>query len=143
MAIRDELLKELLAGYEKPEDLTGPNGLLKQLTGALVETALQAEMTDHLGYEKHAPDGRGTGNSRNGDKREDAEDRSRRGRDRGPARSERDLRTAVGEEAPDALRRLRRQDHLDVRARDDRPRDPGPPEELYGTEVVARPDLDA
>ena len=66
MAIRDELLKELLAEYKKPEDLLGPNGLLKQLTGALVEKALQAEMTEHLGYEKHAPAGRGSGNSRNG-----------------------------------------------------------------------------
>ena len=66
MAIRDELLKELLAEYKKPEDLLGPNGLLKQLTGALVEKALQAELTEHLGYEKHAPAGRGSGNSRNG-----------------------------------------------------------------------------
>lgn len=64
--IRKELLDELLAGYEKPEDLTGPNGLLKQLTGALVERALGAELTDHLGYEPGAPDGAGTGNSRNG-----------------------------------------------------------------------------
>jgi putative transposase len=64
--IRKELLDELLAGYEKPEDLTGPNGLLKQLTGALVERALGAELTDHLGYEPGAPEGAGTGNSRNG-----------------------------------------------------------------------------
>src|SRR5271155_2067368 len=61
-----ELLDELLAGYSKPEDLTGPDGLLKQLTGALVERALQAEMTDHLGYEPHATEGRGSGNVRNG-----------------------------------------------------------------------------
>ena len=66
MAIRDELLKELLAEYKKPEDLLGPGGLLKQLTAALVEKALQAEMTEHLGYEKHAVTGRGSGNSRNG-----------------------------------------------------------------------------
>jgi putative transposase len=66
MAIRDELLKELLAEYKKPEDLLGPGGLLKQLTAALVEKALQAEMTEHLGYEKHAATGRGSGNSRNG-----------------------------------------------------------------------------
>ncbi len=65
MAIRDELLKELLAEYKKPEDLLGPKGLLKQLTAALVEKALQAEMTEHLGYEKHDPSGRGSGNSRN------------------------------------------------------------------------------
>ena len=64
--IRRELLDELLAGYSKPEDLTGPEGLLKRLTGALVERALEAELTDHLGYEEHAVEGRGSGNSRNG-----------------------------------------------------------------------------
>jgi putative transposase len=64
--IRRELLDELLAGYTKPEDLTGPEGLLKQLTGALVERALQGELTDHLGYDDHAVEGRGSGNSRNG-----------------------------------------------------------------------------
>src|SRR5580658_1077926 len=64
--IRRELLDELLAGYSKPEDLTGPDGILKQLTGALVERALEAELTDHLGYEEHAVEGRGSGNSRNG-----------------------------------------------------------------------------
>ena len=66
MAIRDEVLKELLEGYKKPEDLLGPEGLLKQLTAALVSKALSAEMTEHLGYEKHEPAGRGSGNSRNG-----------------------------------------------------------------------------
>lgn len=66
MAIRKELLDELLKDYKSPEDLLGPGGLLKQLTGALVERALDAEMTDHLGYEKDAPAGRGSGNSRNG-----------------------------------------------------------------------------
>ena len=64
--IRRELLDELLAGYAKPEDLTGPEGLLKRLTGALVERALEAELTDHLGYDEHAVEGRGSGNSRNG-----------------------------------------------------------------------------
>ncbi len=64
--IRHELLDELLAGYSQPDDLTGPEGLLKQLTGALVERALQAEMTDHLGYEPHASEGQGGGNARNG-----------------------------------------------------------------------------
>jgi putative transposase len=61
-----DLLDQLLAGYAKPDDLTGPDGLLKQLTGALVERALEAEMTEHLGYEPHAAEGRGSGNSRNG-----------------------------------------------------------------------------
>lgn len=66
MAIRDEVLKELLEGYKKPEDLLGPEGLLKKLTAALVEKALSAEMAEHLGYEKHEVSGRGSGNSRNG-----------------------------------------------------------------------------
>src|SRR5712692_8081765 len=66
MAVRKEILDELLAGYSKPEDLIGPDGLLKQLTAALVERALNAELTDHLGYEKNSPVGRGSGNNRNG-----------------------------------------------------------------------------
>lgn len=60
------LIDKLLADYEKPEDLIGENGLLRQLTKALVERALQAELTTHLGYEKHAPGGQNSGNSRNG-----------------------------------------------------------------------------
>ena len=48
------------------EELLKDAGLLKELKKRLVETALEAEMTDHLGYQKHSPDGRGTGNSRNG-----------------------------------------------------------------------------
>lgn len=62
----DELLDQLLANYTKPEDLTGKEGILKQLTARLVERALQTEMTEHLGYEKHDPKGRGVPNSRNG-----------------------------------------------------------------------------
>lgn len=53
--IRKELVDELLAGYSKPEDLIGPEGLLKQLTAALVERALNAELTQHLGFEKGEP----------------------------------------------------------------------------------------
>lgn len=62
----DELLDQLLANYTKPEDLTGKDGILKQLTARLIERALQAEMTEHLGYEKNEPKGRGLPNSRNG-----------------------------------------------------------------------------
>ena len=51
---------------EKGLSLTGPEGLLKQLTKTVIEVALQEEMTDHLGYEKHDPVGAGTGNIRNG-----------------------------------------------------------------------------
>ena len=66
MAISEDLLDQLIAGYKKPEDLIGENGLLKELTKRLLERAMQAEMTDHLGYAKSAPSGRNTGNSRNG-----------------------------------------------------------------------------
>jgi putative transposase len=66
MAIKQEVLDELLAGYEKPEDLLGEEGLFKQLKRALIERALGAELTEHLGYEKGDPAGRGSGNSRNG-----------------------------------------------------------------------------
>ena len=66
MAITDEVLNELLKEYQKPEDLLGKNGLLKQLQKRLLEKALGAELTDHLGYEKHEAAGRNSGNSRNG-----------------------------------------------------------------------------
>jgi putative transposase len=46
--------------------LTGEGGVLQQLTKRLLESALEGEITDHLGYDKHDPAGRGTGNSRNG-----------------------------------------------------------------------------
>lgn len=66
MALDKDLIDKLLAGYQKPEDLIGETGLLKQLTKALIERAMSAEMTHHLGYEKNDPGGRGSGNSRNG-----------------------------------------------------------------------------
>jgi len=66
MEIRKELLDELIKDYKKPEDLIGETGLLKQLTKALMERALGAELTEHLGYEKHDPAGYNSGNSRNG-----------------------------------------------------------------------------
>jgi putative transposase len=64
-----ELLKlpeSLLANYKKPEDLIGENGLLKQLTKLLVERALEAEMTEHLGHDKHEAVTNAAGNARNG-----------------------------------------------------------------------------
>jgi putative transposase len=66
MAINEELLDQLIAGYHKPEDLLGENGLLKQLTKRLIERAMQAELADHLGYAKNDSSGKNTGNSRNG-----------------------------------------------------------------------------
>lgn len=51
-ALPPELVEQLFAAAGGPDGLTGPDGLLKQLTAALVNRALEAEMTDHLGYEK-------------------------------------------------------------------------------------------
>lgn len=56
----------VLAAKDAGMDLTGPGGLLKQLTKVVIETALDEEMSEHLGYDKHDPAGRGSGNSRNG-----------------------------------------------------------------------------
>ena len=66
LMITQELLDQLLVNYEKPEDLLGEEGLFKQLKKALIERALGAELTEHLGYEKGDPAGRGSGNNRNG-----------------------------------------------------------------------------
>ena len=54
-AITPDLLDQLLANYSKAEDLTGEDGLFKQLKKALMERALGAELTEHLGYEKGDP----------------------------------------------------------------------------------------
>ena len=53
-------LNELLKDYQKPEDLLGKNGLLKQLQKRLLEKAMGAELTVHLGYGKHDPGRRRT-----------------------------------------------------------------------------------
>ena len=64
--VPQELLASLLADYKKPEDLIGENGLLKQLTKLLVEKALDAELTEHLGHERHEAVANASGNTRNG-----------------------------------------------------------------------------
>ena len=64
--VPDELLSGLLANYKKPEDLIGENGLLKQLTKLLVEKALDAELTEHLGHDRHESVANASGNTRNG-----------------------------------------------------------------------------
>lgn len=64
--INPDLINELLKNYKSPEDVIGENGLLKELTKALLERALDSELTEHLGYEKNALEGHNSGNSRNG-----------------------------------------------------------------------------
>jgi putative transposase len=67
MGIDEKWIDELLAKHgHRPQDIAGENGLLKQLTKAVLERAMQAEMTNHLGYEKHDAAGHNSGNSRNG-----------------------------------------------------------------------------
>jgi transposase-like protein len=60
------LLDELLKDYTNPQDILGEHGLLKQLTQRLVERALEAELTAHLGYAPHVRHGTADGNARNG-----------------------------------------------------------------------------
>src|SRR5215468_7097676 len=64
----DEELADQLLGKAQAEgvELLGPDGLLSQVTKAVLERALAEEMTGHLGYDKHDPAGRGSGNNRNG-----------------------------------------------------------------------------
>src|ERR1700686_1675725 len=61
--ISDELIDELLKNGRTADDV---NGLLKQITKAVLERALRGELTEHLGYAKHDPAGDNSGNSRNG-----------------------------------------------------------------------------
>lgn len=58
-----ELVK---AARARGDDLTGPDGLLKAITKQVIEAALEEEMTEHVGYDKHAVQGRNGANSRNG-----------------------------------------------------------------------------
>ena len=62
----DEIVDKVIDGTQTAEDLLGEGGVVRQLTARLLERVLEAEMTDHLGYEKHNRAGQNTGNSRNG-----------------------------------------------------------------------------
>jgi putative transposase len=64
--LSDDVIDELLAGARTEEEIVGPGGVLAQLTKRLVERALAAELTEHLGYEPHEEPPGGAGNTRNG-----------------------------------------------------------------------------
>ena len=64
--VQSDLIDLLLADYRKPEDLIGENGILKQLTKAIVERALQAELAIRMGHDKHEAVAKEHGNTRNG-----------------------------------------------------------------------------
>ena len=66
MPISDEVVDELLKGCERPEDLLGDAGLMKELKVRLMERMLGAELTAHLGYEEGQSAPQGQSNRRNG-----------------------------------------------------------------------------
>ena len=66
MTIRRELIDELLKDYADPQDVLAEDGLLKQLTKAVIERCLETELETHLGYAKHARAGTANANRRNG-----------------------------------------------------------------------------
>ena len=123
--LRPELLDELLADYETPEDLLGDEGLFKQLKKALLERALGAELSDHLGYEKGDPAGRGTWQQPQRPFGQDGSDRGRRGRACGTARPQRQLRAGDRAQGRAPAGRLRRPYPVALCARHDGARDPG------------------
>lgn len=71
-AVPKDLIDSLQADFKIPEDLFGESGLLKQLTKLLVERALDAEMSEHLGHDKNAPVTNPEGNGPHWQKQEDA-----------------------------------------------------------------------
>lgn len=66
MTMKVEVLDELLKDCKTSDDIFGENGLVKQFVKSITERALKAELTTHLGYEKHEIKGKNSGNSRNG-----------------------------------------------------------------------------
>jgi transposase-like protein len=66
MAFSKELLDEILKDCHGPDDFYGPSGIMKQLAKALVERTMEAELTEHLGYEKHDQGEKPNANRRNG-----------------------------------------------------------------------------
>jgi len=93
--IKPELLDQLLANYTKPEDLTGEGGLFKQLKKALIERALGAELTEHLGIRKGRSRRSRQWQQPQWDEFQDDPDRRRRDRDCRSARPRRQLRASA------------------------------------------------
>jgi len=64
--VLDQLLDNIDFRGLTQDEVVGKGGLIKQLTGRILQRALEAEMTEHLGYEKNSNSGDNSGNSRNG-----------------------------------------------------------------------------
>lgn len=105
--LSDAVLDELIKGYEKPEDVTGPGGLLAQLTKRVVERVLKEELNQHLGYPGRAKAGRGRPELSQRIHRQDIERRTRRGAHPGAAGPGWGVRAKAGAQGAAAVRRLR------------------------------------
>ena len=139
--IDDQLADELL-GKAQAEgvELLGTDGLLSQVTKAVLERALAEEMTGHLGYEKHDPAGRGSGNNRNGTTGKTvltdigavdlAVPRDRNG----------SFDPQIVRKGQTRLDGFNDRDHRLVRARDDHPRHRRPPARDVWRRSLPRPD---
>ena len=127
MAIKNELVDELLKDTD-PKKVFSSEGLLAEIKKALAERMLNAEMDQHLEGEavSSGASGEPSGNHRNGYSKKTVHDGYEPGGAGDSARPARHLRAAADREVPAALSRFRRQDHLDVRPRHERARDPGP-----------------
>ena len=133
-------LEDALKGLE-PEQITGPGGLLTQLAGRVIETALGAELTDHLGYPPgQAPPG-GAANTRNGSTAKTVKTELGAVRDQDAPRPRGELRAAAGGQAPDPAGRAGRPDPRALRRRHERPRHREPPRRPLRRGDQARHDL--
>jgi len=105
---QEQLAQQLLAqAKEQGVELVGPDGLLNQLTKRVLETALEEEMSEHLGYDKHDPVGRNRGNSRNGVRSKTVLTEIGPGRDRRAPGHRREFRSADRQEATTSAHRSR------------------------------------
>ncbi|GAA3063290.1 hypothetical protein GCM10020254_04030 [Streptomyces goshikiensis] len=127
-SVDDRLIDELVSRAQAEGlQLTGEGGLLQQLTKRLLESALEGEITDHLGYDKHDPAGKNGGNSRNGTRAKTVLT------DIGPVEISvprdrgRILRAEDRQEASEAPDRCGRDGHLPLREGPDHRRGPGSP----------------
>ena len=100
-------------------ELTGDNGLLTGLVRQVLQTGLEVEMTDHLGYERHAAEGRGSGQQPQRDDTEDGDDRDRQGRAACASGPQREFRAADRAQGATTLGRAHRQRDLALCEGDD------------------------
>ena len=127
MAIDKKLIDQLLTDYKKPEDIIGENGLLKELTKAILERALAGRDDRSSGLREARSGGPPPGQHAQREKPKDLEGRLRRAGAGDSARPQGDVRSQDRGQGTDPLDGLRRQDHLDVCAGHDDAGDPGPP----------------